>query len=406
MSSLYRATQVTEHVHWVGAVDWAISDFHGYSTPRGTTYNAYLVLGDPVTLVDTVKAPFVDEMLSRVASVVDPREVELVVSNHAEMDHSGGLPRVIEALRPGRVVASRKGVEALERHFRLGGRVEPVADGSRLSLGGLTLSFHETRMLHWPDSMFSLLEEEGVLFSQDAFGMHLASNQRFADELPEDLCHREAAKYFANILMPFAPLVTRLLGTVQGLGLRFDVIAPDHGPIHRERPGWIVDRYARWAALEPTTKAVVVYDTMWGSTAQMARAVGEGLEQGGARPVHIIPLGSRHRSDVATEVLDAGALVVGSPTMNNQLFPRVADVLTYLEGLRPRHLVGAAFGSFGWSGEAVCRIEDSLDRMKVERVAPSVKARYVPDDEDLVACRDLGRAVAEALCGRCAGASG
>jgi flavorubredoxin len=402
----FSAVRVSEHVYWVGAVDWAIKEFHGYSTPRGTTYNAFLVLGEPVTLVDTVKAPFVDEMLARVASVVPLDRVRLLVSNHSEMDHSGALPVVIDRLRPDRVLASAKGKEALDAHFGLGDRVEAVASGGEVSLGSLTLAFLETRMLHWPDSMFTFLKEERVLFSQDAFGMHLASSQRFADELPEDVCHREAAKYFANILMPFAPLVTRLLGTVESLGLAFDVIAPDHGPIYRRDPGWIVGRYGRWAALRPSRKAVVVYDTMWGSTAKMARAVGEGLDRGGAAPVEIMPLESRHRSDVATQILDAGALVVGSPTMNNQLYPRVADVLAYLEGLKPRHLIGAAFGSHGWSGEAVCRIEDALDRMKIERVAPSVKVRYVPDVEALGACRDLGRAVAEALCGRPAAVAG
>lgn len=402
MTFPFEAVRVSEHVYWVGAVDWEIREFHGYATPRGTTYNAYLIVSDPPVLVDTVKAPFVDEMLSRVGSVLDPRRVELVVSNHAEMDHSGGLPRVIAELEPARVLASKKGVEALEAHFGLGGRVEAVADGSELDLGGgLGLSFHETRMLHWPDSMVSLLGADSLLFSQDAFGMHLASSERFADELPEELCVREAAKYFANILLPYAAHITRALGRIQERELAFDLVAPDHGPIYRKDSGRIVERYARWAALEPTRKAVVVYDTMWHSTAAMARAVAEGLGQGGAAPVEVMPLGARHRSEVAAELLEAGALVVGSPTLNNHLFPTVADVLAYLEGLKPRHLVGAAFGSYGWSGEGVRRVEESLERMKIELAAPSVKVKYVPDDAALSACRELGRAVAAELVRRC-----
>jgi len=403
MSSPFDAVKVTDRVYWVGAVDWAIHEFHGYSTPRGTTYNAFLVVDEKIALVDTVKAPFAAEMLARVASVVDPGTIDYVVCNHVEMDHSGALPLVIEKLEPERVIASRKGVRALETHFHLGGGVDAVASGDEVSLGQTTLSFLETPMLHWPDSMISLLRGEGVLFSQDAFGMHLASSSRFADELDADVLEREAAKYFANILMPYAPLVGKLLARVEELGARFDVVAPDHGPIFRRDPQWIVDRYARWAALGPTTKAVVVYDTMWGSTAAMARAVAEGLIGGGAAPVVLLPLSSRHRSEVASEVLDAGALVVGSPTMNNGLFPSVADVLCYLEGLRPRHLVGAAFGSHGWSGEAVRRIEEAFDRMKVERVAESARVQHVPDAAALATCRALGATVAEALCGRCAG---
>jgi flavorubredoxin len=400
MKGPFEAVRVTDRVYWVGAIDWHIREFHGYATHRGTTYNAFLVVGDEVTLVDTVKPAFFDEMMSRVASVVDPAKVETIVSNHAEMDHSGSLPQAIAQTKPRRVLASKKGVEALGAHFGdLGAPLEAVPPDSTIDLGGVRARFIETRMLHWPDSMFTLLEDDGVLFSQDAFGMHLATTARFADEIPADVLEREAAKYYANILLPFSSHVTKLLARVTELGLAPKVIAPDHGPIFRNDVSWPIVRYGRWAEQAPTKKAVIVFDTMWESTAAMARAIEEGLRHGGADPVQVMALGSSHRSDVATEVLDAGALIVGSPTLNNQLFPSVADVLTYLAGLKPKNLVGAAFGSYGWSGESVARIEEFLDRMKVERVAESVKVVYVPGAGTLEKCRDLGMAVAKRLVG-------
>jgi len=396
MDSSLRAVRISDRAYWVGAVDWGLRDFHGYATSRGSTYNAYLVLGDPVTLIDTVKAPFVDEMLERIASVVDPARVRIIVSNHAELDHAGGLPRTIAALRPERVIASALGIKALRGHFHWDQPLYAPQDGETLRLGDLTLRFIETRMLHWPDSMFTYLEEEQTLFSQDAFGMHLASAERFADQLETAVLREEAGKYFANILLPYTNLITRLIGRLPELELAPRVIAPDHGPIWRERPETIVGWYADWAIQRPGRKAVVVYDTMWQSTDAMARAVGEGLAAGGLSVV-LRPLAACQRSDIATSLLGAGALLLGSPTLNNQIFPTVADVVTYLKGLRPRNLVGAAFGSYGWSGEAVAQLEAMLQEMKVEVVAEGVKAVYVPDADVRARCRALGEAVAAAV---------
>jgi len=399
MKGPFEAIQVTERVWWVGAIDWKIREFHGYATHRGTTYNAFLIVADKVTLVDTVKAPYFDEMLSRIASVIEPSKIDYILSNHSELDHTGALPQTIEACRPEKVFASTKGVQALAAHFPAHSdlAVEGIKNGERLDFGGVHLRFVETRMLHWPDSMFAYLEEDKLLFSQDAFGMHLASSERFADELSDDILYREAAKYYANILLPFSPLVSRLLGKVGEMDLPFEIIAPDHGPVYRRDTDWIVSLYGKWSAREPTMKAVVVFDTMWESTAKMARAVEEGLRRGGASPIVVMPLGSNHRSDVATQILDAGAMLVGSPTLNNNIFPTVADVLTYVEGLRPRNLIGGAFGSFGWSGESVARIEAWLERMKVKQPAQGIKTKYVPDEAALGECRKLGEAIASAL---------
>jgi len=396
MAEPFEAVRVTDRVWWVGAVDWSVRDFHGYQTSRGTTYNAYLLMADTPVLVDTVKPGFQEEMFARIASVIDPSRIRVIVSNHSEMDHSGCLPAAAARIRPDRILASTIGVRTLREHFGTDLAVSPVADGETLRLGNATLTFLETRMLHWPDSMVSYFAEERLLFSQDAFGMHLATSERFADEVPDDVLLAEAAKYFANILLPFSPLILKLLDRVKGLGIPIEIVAPDHGPIWRKDPGRMPALYAKWAAQEPSRKAVVVYDTMWQSTAAMARAVGEGLARGGAS-VKIHCLKASHRSDVATDLLGAGALLVGSSTLNNHLLPSVADTLTYLKGLKPRNLRGGAFGSHGWSGEGAKQVREVLEAMKVELDGETVSARYVPTAEDLQKCRDLGLRVAERL---------
>ena len=396
MPEPFAAVKISEHVYWVGAIDWSIRDFHGYLTGRGSTYNAYLILSDPVTLVDTVKAPFREEMLSRIASVVEPGKIRQLISNHSEMDHSGSLPEMIQLLRPEKVFASVMGARTLQEHFHLDQEIIPLKDGESLNLGKLKLTFLETRMLHWPDSMVTYLHDDALLFSQDGFGMHLASSERFADEIPAEILSWEAARYFANILLLYSSLILKLLERVGKLNLPIKIIAPDHGPIYRKNLDWILQSYARWAAQKPSRQAVVVYDTMWQSTEKMARAIGEGLAAGGAG-VKLLSLKSCHRSDVATEILGAGALLVGSPTLNNGLFPTVADCLSYLKGLRPQNLSGAAFGSYGWSGESVGEIEGILKEMKINLLSEGLKVKYVPDREALERCFSLGKLVAEKM---------
>jgi flavorubredoxin len=393
MKGPFQAVPVADKVFWVGAIDWDLRDFHGYATSRGTTYNAYLVMAERPALIDTVKAPFTEEMLSRIASVCNPKSIRTIVSNHSEMDHSGGLPRTIELIKPERVLASALGVKALNAHFHWDVPVLAVKDGEKLDLGGECLAFIESRMVHWPDSMFSYLEGAGVLFSNDGFGMHLASSARFDDETPD--WYYEAAKYYANILLPFSDIVLALLDKLAKTGLAPKLIAPDHGPIWRKDAAKIVSLWGQWARQKPRDKAVVVFDTMWGSTDKLARAAAEGLIAAGVKTV-VMPLRGNHRSDVATELLEAGALLVGSPTINKQMFPTVADVLSYLKGLRRKNLVGAAFGSYGWAGESLKQVQDALTEMDVATVEP-VKCQYVPDAAALDAAYGMGQKVAAKL---------
>ncbi len=404
MTTPFRAVPVGDCIHWVGAIDWSIRDFHGYQVNRGSTYKAYLIRGERTVLVDAVKAGFEDEMFARIASVCDPSEIDVVISNHAEMDHSGTLPQVLERVKPSRFLASPLGVKALHAHFgNLG--AEAVKDGDTLEVSGgaspLTLKFLETRFLHWPDSMFTYIPEQAFLFSQDAFGMHLASLERFAEALPEHLLDQESAKYYANILMPFGPMIQKLLARLDEMNLPLATVAPDHGPVWRERFPRILEAYRRWSSNALRPKAVVAYDTMWDSTDLMARVVGESLHEGGLE-VQLMPLSGSHRSDLATEVLEAGALVVGSPTLNNQAFPTVVEALSYLKGLKPSGRVGGAFGSYGWSGEAVRQVEEALTSMGME-LAGSTKTLYVPGGDTLAACHTLGLQVASALQERLAG---
>ncbi|PKN35362.1 MAG: MBL fold metallo-hydrolase [Deltaproteobacteria bacterium HGW-Deltaproteobacteria-19] len=392
----YKAVKITDRVWWVGAIDWNIRDFHGYTTRRGSTYNAYLVMADKITLMDTVKAPFRDEMLSRIASVVDPKKIRYIISNHSEMDHSGCLPEIIDMIRPEKVFASPMGTKTLQELFHRQAEIVPLKDGSRLSLGNATLDFMETRMLHWPDSMFSYLQEDRLLFSQDGFGMHLATSERFDDEIDPAILEFEAATYFANILLPYSPLVLKLLERVAASGLAIEVIAPDHGPVWRKDLAGILARYGRWAAQKPAAKAVVVYATMWKSTEWMAKAMAEGLADGGLR-VKLMNMDEVHRSDVVYETLEAGALCAGSPTLNNNLLPQMADVLTYLKGLRPANLAGCAFGSYGWSGESVKQVQEYLEDMKVKIVGEAIRVKHVPDRDTLARCFEQGRQVAAAV---------
>ncbi len=396
MKDVYSVIKVTDNVYWVGAIDWTIRDFHGYTTPHGSTYNAYLVIADDITLIDTVKAPFKDEMFSRIKSVVDPSKIKYIISNHSEMDHSGCLPEVIDFIKPEKIFASAIGVNTLKELFHDQHEIIPVKDGETLSLGNMELTFMETRMIHWPDSMFTYLAKDQLLFSQDAFGMHLATLERFDDEIPAATLEYEGATYYANIVLPYSPIVLKTLEKVAVSGMKIKIIAPDHGPVWRKNSGRIIELYKKWASQKPTAKAVVVYATMWHSTEKMAEAISESLAQAGVK-VKLFSMNETHRSEVVYEVLDAGALIVGSPTLNNNILPQMADVMTYLKGLKPANLIGAAFGSFGWSGESVRHLEAMLKEMKVEIAAESISVKNVPDSDVLEKCHEMGKTIADQL---------
>ena len=394
-----RPVEIANGVYSVGVIDWNIRDFHGYSTYLGTTYNAFLIVDEKIALIDTVKKDFSDQLIENISKIVDPKKIDYVISNHTEMDHSGGLPRIMHRVGEDKpLYCSKMGVKNLARHFPQKWNYHAVGSGEELSLGNRTLTFLETRMLHWPDSMFTYLKEDKILFSSDGFGQHYAGYENFDDEVGDEIM-RHAKKYYANILLLYSPLILKLIDTVTKLGIEIDMICPDHGIIWRKDPGKIISAYARWAKQAPKKKAVVVYDTMWHSTEAMADEIAAGIANEGVRvrPIHIR---SSHRSEIMTEVLDAAAVIVGSPTLNNQLFPTVSDFLTYMKGLKPINKIGAAFGSYGWSGEAVKMINSALEDMKFDIIDPGVRLQYVPGKEGLNACFELGKKIGKAIAGQ------
>jgi flavorubredoxin len=388
--------EIAEKIYWVGSIDWNIRDFHGYSTYQGTTYNAFLIKDEKVVLIDTVKKDFFPEWMDQIRLLIDPKKIDYVISNHAELDHSGSLGRLMHVIGSEKpVYCSKLGAQNLGRHFHEGLNLKPVNEGEELKLGRRTLTFLETRMLHWPDSMFTYLKEDQVLFSSDAFGQHYAGMERFDDQIGEAIMSH-AQKYFANILLLYSPLVLKLVEKVTRMGLPIKLICPDHGIMWRKDPGKIIRAYVQWAQQKPQKKALVIYDSMWHSTQAMAEAIVDALaqERMDARTMHLRTI---HRSDVMTEVLDAGAILVGSPTLNNGLFPTVADFLCYMKGLKPLNKIAAAFGSYGWSGEAVKLINQDLEEMKFRIVDPGLNIQYVPDKKGLDACHALGKKVAQAF---------
>jgi flavorubredoxin len=389
--------ELAKGVHWVGAIDWDIRDFHGYSTYKGTTYNAFLVVDDKITLFDTVKRSHKGELLRNISKIVDPEKIDYIVVNHVEMDHSGSLPDLVKLVKPEKIFCSPMGKKAILDHFHQEDwPFEVVKSGDEVSLGKRTVQFIETRMLHWPDSMFSFLKEDGILFSSDAFGQHLASSERFDDEVDLSVVMKESAKYYANILYLFAPLIKKLLASVADMNLDIKMIAPDHGVIWRTHQSKILDAYDKWSKNESDKKALVIYDSMWHSTEEMAHAVSDGLVEAGVS-TNMVNLQVHHRSDVMTQVLGAKAIVLGSSTLNNGLLPRMAGFLMYMRGLKPTNKLGATFGSFGWSGEAVSLMNKALEDMKIDVIEDGLKIKYVPNDEKLEECREMGRRVGKAV---------
>ena len=392
MKNFYNAEKISENVWWVGAVDWHVRNFHGYLTDRGTTYNAFLILDEKVTLIDTVKSGFETEMLTRISTVIDPAKIDYIISNHAEPDHSGALKDVIAAVKPEKVFASAMGAKTLKAYYGLD--VDVAA--TPLCTGKGQLSFIDTKMLHWPDSMMCFYDRDGVLFSQDAFGMHLAGSKLWADEYDHSVRDYEMGKYYSNIINNYSAKVLALLDVFPTLNLPLTVIAPDHGPLYRQDFAGLLQKYRDLAEQAPQLRATVVFCTMWHATEMLARTFADGVRSTGVE-VNMIDLAVSERSEVMTSVANSGLIAFGAPTMNNQVFPAMADILTYLKGLKIRNKTGFAFGSCGWSGEGAKYIASELEAMQVEQPFPLLQSKYRPTAEELQTAFDRGAALAKML---------
>jgi len=386
-----------EGVNWVGVIDWDIRDFHGYKTERGTSYNAYLIQDEKTALVDTVKAPFAQELAQNVSELVSWEKIDYIIVNHVEMDHSGSLPEITRLAKNAKIIASARGKDGLIEHFGPEfSRVETVKTGDELKLGKNTLRFIETPMIHWPDSMFTYMVEEKILFSNDAFGEHFASSGRFDDEVDQQMLWEEVHTYYANILMLLAPLITKKIQEVVAMGIPIEIVAPDHGVIWRRDPMKIINAYLQMSIGATRQKAVIVFDTMWGSTDKMARAIEEGISGEGIE-VEVYKLRATDNTTIVTEILDAKAVVVGSPTLNNQMFPTLSDFLTYITGLKPKGKLWAFFGSYGWGGGAVRDMTEMAKKAGFQVYDAAVEVKYVPDEVDLKKCFEFGQKIAQKI---------
>ncbi len=358
------AMKIAENIYWVGVIDWDVRNFHGYLTPYGTTYNAYLVLDEKVTLIDTVRRPFAPELLQNISEVIDPAQIDYFICNHVEPDHSGSIPAFFEACPDAKIIATQNGRKELEAYyfdvnlFEKPDRCQVVKMGDTLCTGQYTFQFVPMPMVHWPDSMATYLPGPNILFSNDALGQHVASNERFDDEIGRERLMERAGDYYANIVLPFDRPVQTLLGAASKLDV--SLVAPSHGVMLRGFIADIVEAYGRWARHETDpNRAVVIYDSMWGSTRVLAERLVDKYEREG-KTVELLSLSDNHVSTCMAKLLDVGTVAVGCPTLNRQVLPTMAAFLSYLSGLNPKNRKGQAFGSYGWSGESVGMIDSAL----------------------------------------------
>jgi anaerobic nitric oxide reductase flavorubredoxin len=390
-----KSIEIKPDIYWVGAIDWAVRDFHGYVTPNGTTYNNYLILDDQVTLIDTVKYDFKRVTIENIKTIIDPSKIKNLVINHIEPDHASGIARIVELAPDVTIYITEKGKKGIDRHFETSSwNCKIVKTGDTLNTGKYNLLFIETPMLHWPDSMMTYVKEAKLLISQDAFGQHIATSARYDDEYTQCASQAElddsVIDYYANILMPFGQLIKRKISDIQELGLEIDMIAPDHGIIWRKDPGSIIQKYLDMANGKASLSVAIIYDTMWHSTELMTLPLMQGIKDEGV-DCKVIKLRATPMSRAITEFWKSRGCLIGSPTLNNILYPSVAEYLTHLRGLRPKNRIMGAFGSYGWGGGAVKEAYEQFKTMKLEMFEPGMQVLYKPSIDDEKKCYDFGR---------------
>lgn len=393
------AVEIKPGVYWVGAIDWGVRDFHGYITPHGTSYNNYLILDEQVTLVDTVKYDFCEYTIDNIRSLVDPAKIKNVIVNHIENDHASSVDRIMALTPDATIYITDRGKKALDRFFDTSRwKFQIVKTGMTLKTGAKTITFIETPMIHWPDSMMSYVREDKLLISQDAFGQHIASSARFDDEYCDQYSvtglEHAVRDYYANILMPFGTIIKAKIAELGRLGMEVSMIAPDHGIIWRREPAKILQMYLDMANDKADQRVVIIYDTMWHSTEHMATPIMQGIRAAGV-DVDVLKLRSTPMSVAIKRTWESRALLVGTPTLNNIMFPTVAEFLTHLRGLRPKNRLAGAFGSFGWGGGAVKEAYEAFKKIGLETFEPGVEVLYRPSEEDDRKCFEFGKRFAE-----------
>ncbi|MEW6289962.1 MAG: anaerobic nitric oxide reductase flavorubredoxin [Thermodesulfobacteriota bacterium] len=385
---------INDNVRWVGKIDWELRKFHGdeYSTDRGSTYNSYLVQDEKVALIDTVWSPFSDDFLDNLSKEIDLQEIDYIIINHAESDHSGALPALMKELPDRPVYCTANAVKSLTGHYHQDWDFKTVKTGDRLSLGKKDLVFVQAPMLHWPDSMFCYLTGDNILFSNDAFGQHLASEGMFNDLVDRCELYQECMKYYANILTPFSKLVKKKIEEFVQLDLPVDLICTSHGVIWRDDPLQIVKQYAAWAEDYQENQITIIYDTMWNSTRKMAETIAAGIRSvDPGVTVKVLNSAKSDKNDIITEVFRSKAILVGSPTINKGILFSVAGILEAIRGLQFKGKKAAAFGSYGWSGECIKIITDRLRESGFEIVSEGIREPWKPDSKALGDCYDFGK---------------
>ncbi len=366
--------KISDQIYWVGACDFDIREFHGYQTPHGTTYNAYLIMDEKITLIDSVKSSFSKELLDNISEIVDPSKIDYIISNHVEPDHSGSISDVVKLAKNAKVYTCPNGEKGLKAYYHEDWNFQVVKTGDTLNTGQFTFEFIQTPMVHWPDNMMAYLQEKAMLFSNDAFGQHYASEERFDYELGKDITLERAKDYYANIVLPYGSQVKKIFTDLEGK--KISMICPSHGVNIKEFISPLLSKYADWADNKTNeNEAVIVYDTMWGATKIMAEEIAKDFESKGIK-TKVFYLKEHHISEVMNELIEAKYICVGSSTLNKQMLPNVAAFLTYMKGLEPKGRTGLAFGSYGWGGNSIKQVHEFLESCKFEMLPP-IKRVYM-----------------------------
>lgn len=375
-----KAFKIRENIYWVGVIDWNLRDFHGYSTSRGGTYNAYLIIDEKVTLIDNVYHPFSAQMLERIESVIDPAKIEVYISNHSEPDHSSGIIELLKRAPKAKVYASGPaGVKSMKGTYH-DIEVLPIKTGDVINIGQRDLTFIQTPLVHWPDNMVTYSAYDKILFSNDMLGQHIASFERYDNQLELPMLLEELKKYYANIVLPYGVQTQKALNQVKKLDI--ELIAPSHGVMIKKYIKEAIGLYDQMSTYQKENKVVVVYDSMWGSTEQMALEIAEVFHEQGiptvVRHVRHTPL-----SEIIVELMDAKYLILGSPTLNNGMMTSVASFLSYMKGLNPKNISYMVFGSYGWSGQGTEFADKELESMGHKRLLNPIRIQYSPNKAQL-----------------------
>ncbi len=392
--------KVKNNVDWVGKIDWELKRFHGdeLSTHRGSSYNSYLIEEEKTVLVDTVWRPYGKEFVENLSKEIDLKKIDYIIANHGECDHSGALPVLMQYIPDVPIYCTENGVKSIKGQYHQDWNFKTVKTGDKLDVGnGKELIFVEMKMLHWPDSLATYLTGDNILFSMDAFGQHFASQAMFNDLVDQCELYAEAIKYYANILAPFSPLLTKKMQELDGFNLPIEMIAPSHGVIWRDNPGQIVDKYRQWADNYQENQITIFYDTMWEGTKGMADAISWGIKAADdGVTVKSFNISKADKNDIITEVFKSKAVVVGSPTVANGITSGAAGILEEIEGLKFKKKKAVAFGCYGWSGEAVAKLNEHLKKAGFEVINDGLRCMWNPDDEMVKKCMELGEAISRA----------